>query len=193
LLAMAFLKQVFPQTTVTTLPATTVKFHAVTPVKIVGTSDYFFFEGFAGHKPGCFKVDTGRIDLSQCDKFVFEFAEYFEGNQNIPLYYIRRTDGLYLSFQLGGAAFVNKITGIQSRFQKWLISKVNSQFSIHPQNAYNLLLPLVPLSYGYSLKVFNDNKEMGFTGSPKIVATQSEFYIGQVSKKTANEPQKKSF
>lgn len=174
---------VISQTKLTPLPATGVKSHFVIPVKVEGTSDYFFFEGFTGLKNGCLKIDTGAIDLTKCDKFIFEFAEFYEGNPNIPLYYIRRTDGLYLSFQLGGAAFVNKITDTQSRFQKWLISKVQSQYSPNYINAYNFLLPLAPVQYGYTLKVFNNQKELGFSDGPKIIAFESEFYLGQESKK----------
>lgn len=186
LFALIVIKQSFAQTTLTELPGTIVKSHKVTPVRADGTDDYFFFEGFGGHKPGCFKINIGGVDMTKCDKFILEFAEFYDGNPNIPLYFIKRTDGKYLSFQLGGAAFVDKINNIDVRYQKWLISKEKTAFLTGYTNSYFFILPLAPFLYGFTLKMFNNNKEIGCTLNIKVHPSDSEFYLGQTPKKTFN-------
>ncbi|HMG67443.1 MAG TPA: hypothetical protein VK588_07150 [Chitinophagaceae bacterium] len=86
--------QSFCQTTITELPPTYVKSLQVKPVRFEGNNEWFFFEGFYGSHTGCFGLNSGDIVLTRCDKFDFEFAEYYTGNTNIPLYYIKRGDGV---------------------------------------------------------------------------------------------------
>lgn len=187
LLALIMIKQSFAQTTLTVLPTTSVKSHRVSPVKFNGTDDYFYFEGFGGRKTGCFKINIGSIDYTKCDKFTFEFAEFYNGDVNLPLYFIKRTDGNYLSFLLGGTAFVPKHQTINNlRYQKWLISKEISRFPPHYTNSYFFILPLAPFEFGYTLKVFNNNKEIGCTPNLRIRPSESEFYLGQTPIKTFN-------
>jgi len=179
LIGLACTLQSFSQTTITQLSPIAVRTHWVNPVKIEGNSELFFFEGFAGQKTGCFKVHPGGIIRTECDKFTFEFAENLNGNPNTPLYFIKRTDGKYLSLQLGGADFVDKMADQAIMFQKFLVCKVQSQYNPNFRNAYNFLLPLPNITYGYTLKMFNNYKEMGFSTNAKIRAIESEFYLGQ--------------
>lgn len=183
ILLTAFSFHANAQTTITQLPPIAVKTHWMNPVKIEGTGSLFFLEGFGGQKINCFRINLGQIDRNNCDKFIFEFAENLNGNPNTPLYFIRRTDGKYLSFQLGGAAFVNKMSGRELMFQKWLINKVVSQFNRNYTNGFNFILPQVPFEFGYTLKVYNNNQLIGFNAGAGIRAGESEFYMGQQSEK----------
>jgi len=188
LFALIIIKSAFEQTRLTPLPATSVRSHRVTPVRVDGTDDYFYFEGYGGQKPGCFKINNGVIDLTKCDKFTFEFAEFYNGNPNIPLYYIQRIDGNCLTFTIRGAAFEPKHRDIFTRFQKWLISKEISAFPPHYTNSYFLFLPLATVPYGSTLTMFDLNKKIGCFSNLNVNPSESEFYIGQTPKKTFNDP-----
>jgi len=85
--------------------------------------------------------NDGVIDFQNIDKFSFEFSGLYVINPNTPkLYYIRRTDGKYLSWKpgfiswgvkTGYAQWAKKMIGSQE--QLWIISKIGD-------NKYNLLL-----------------------------------------------------
>lgn len=168
------------QTTLTPMASMMVKSRNVTPVKIEGDGSMFNFTHNLAPTGNCFSINFGSMVLDQCDKFVFIFAEYYQGNTNCPLYYIKRQDGKYLSFQLGGAGFVDLITTPEVRYQKWLISLPQRQTGMTKK--YNFLLPLAPVEYGYILKKFDDNK-IGFDDALKNLNSETNFFVNQTPKK----------
>ncbi len=108
---------------------------------------YFFTMG--EESTVCYGVNIGRVDASSCETFVFESAGLFNGDLSKPLFFIRRTNGDYLSFQMGGAAYVPKNKGI-IHYQKWLIRR-------HPKTGEYILSLPTAANYNFILQRYGDN------------------------------------
>ena len=186
MLGLFALPSVSQQTTLVPGAAAIIKSRTVVPVRVVGYTDYFYFDGYGGQIPACFSVDSGEVRVDTCSRFSLEFASFLNSDANAPLYYIRRTDGKFLSFDRGHAAFLARTSNSQLRFQQWLISKVKSEYDTSKTNAYNLLLPLAPSPEAYVLKILDSGKEIGFSINPKVLASESEIYLGQIPRKDVN-------
>lgn len=76
-------------------------------------------------------------------KVRFVFSGEYAGND--PLYYIVRTDGKYLSFQIENTAFLARFSDTAVKYQKWQVAKEGSRYQI-----YNTLASTTP----YFLRVF---------------------------------------
>ena len=143
-----------------------------------GDGSMFNFTHNLSPAGNCFSINFGNIDLTGCDKFVFIYAGTYRGNINCPLYYIKRSDGKYLSFQTGGAGYVDLITTPEVRMQKWLISVPSHGQS---DGKYNLILPLTPVQYGYTLRLRDGRMEFGM--GPKHRTDEADFYLQATPKK----------
>lgn len=177
---LVFNLNVFAQTKLIALSPTRVNSRDVIPVKVEGNESMFNLTSNLQSTGDCFSIEFGNVNLGKCDKFVFEFAEYYQGNRNCPLYYIKRSDGKYLSFQMGGAGYIDLITTPAVIYQKWLISK--PPLSSRTPDRYNLILPLAPFKYGYTLKMLDDGK-IGFGMGIKHLASEANFFLNATPKK----------
>jgi hypothetical protein len=82
-------------------------------------------------------VGLGHLDFVHVDKIQFEFSgRYHDRPQTVKLYRIRRSDGKYLSWKIGGLMYDKLITGGFDATQLYVLSNLGN-------NKFNIILPNV--------------------------------------------------
>jgi hypothetical protein len=158
-----------------------IKNRSLVPVLVSGSGSLFSFDGVVGGSRGCFKVTSPSsgglpLDFTRCDTIVFELAEnYLYERVSIPLYYIRRINGLYMTMAGG---FVPRISDPISRrqLQEWLISVAPSNPRIESEPCYSFLLARQINVNGYAL-IIHDGDILGFTENITLAPNQTDKFF----------------
>lgn len=159
----------FSQTQITRLNPIAVKGHWVTPVKINAKTGFSIVS--APLNGVCYGIISQTLSSRACDVFFFESCGNNPGTQ-VPLYWIRKADGKYLSHDGFGASWLEKMQENQSYFQKWMVLKTPGT----EENTYNFMLPLAPVTYGYFLTIDSENKTR-FLNQASVNLQQCSFVL----------------